>query len=169
MAPGVLPFDRLKWVWGSLELRTQSSEAEIEVLADAFSQMNPWKRLGFSKASLKRYLLDQQPGRTRVSVYASETLIGVLVIRYPWLRGPFIEFMGFLEEAQRKGYGREVFLWVESEIQGHAQNLWITASAFNEAALTAYERMGFSRVGILEDLVTKNENEVLLRKKLVVS
>jgi ribosomal protein S18 acetylase RimI-like enzyme len=160
------PFDGISWVSGPLELKTEFSEEETQLLAENFAQMDPWKRLGFSSEVLKRYFVATDSSRIVVTISSSQTLIGVVVIRYPWLRGPFIEFLGFFEAAQQKGHGREVLVWIESEMKEHDQNLWITASAFNEAALKAYDRLGFTRVGVLPDLVRPGEHEVLLRKTL---
>ena len=142
------------------------SEAEANQLGGQLAALDPWRTLGFSPAALAGYLLRDDPALHRYAVQVEESLAGVVCVRYPWLRGPYIELLGLAGGFQGQGLGRELLAWVESAALPVASNVWVAASSFNERALAVYRRAGFEPVGVIEGLVREEMNEILLRKRL---
>jgi ribosomal protein S18 acetylase RimI-like enzyme len=90
---------------------------------------------------------------------------GVISVRYPWLKGPYLELLAIFPEFQGRGLGTRVLAWMEQEaIRHEARNLWVCASSFNDSALRLYERNGFRQVARLRGLVEDSCDEILLRK-----
>lgn len=84
-----------------------------------------------------------------------------------WLRGPYIQFLGFIPEHQGHGLGTRVLEKLECDARAEgARNLWVAASAFNANALRFYLRHGFERAAVLDGLIQDGIEEVLLRKRL---
>ena len=143
-------------------LEPASAEAIGRVLAD----MDPWVTLGYAAETLARGLALPHPDLIRyIAVLDGETL-GLATIRYPWLRGAYIELFAVLPQAQGEGVGDALLSHVEATYRGRTGNLWLLVSGFNARARRFYERNGFGPVGTIADLVVPGEDEVLMRKRL---
>ena len=136
------------------------------VIAEALVCMDPWKRLEYRESGLLAYLTRTDPALARYRISVGKELAGVVCIRYPWLRGPFLELIAVLDGFQGKGVGNAILEWMEKEARGVCPNLWTTVSAFNHRAAAFYQRHGFREVTILEDFLKPGEDEILLGKKL---
>jgi ribosomal protein S18 acetylase RimI-like enzyme len=135
-------------------------------LAGALAAIDPWARLGIGSASLLAGLTRDDPHLCRRAIVVGSANAGVVVVRNPWLFGPYLNLLAVLPAYQRHGIGAAVLRWMEQEVRGQAGNLWLCASAFNSAALAFYERHGFDRIGDLPDLIVPGLSEVLMRKRL---
>ncbi len=140
---------------------------EARPLAEALAGMDPWGRLGFKPAVLTTYL-EKRDGA--LSVYGIEIgghLAGGMTLRYPWLKGPYLELLAVLPAYQKHGLGRLALEWAMARARhGGAGNLWACVSAFNTPARAFYHRLGFVETCQLDDLVRDGEAEMLLRKRL---
>ena len=151
---------------GSCDLERSLSSEQAHELAELLAGMDPWLTLGFSAQGLYDYLDRVDDGLIRYAVSVDEKTVGVLAIRYPWLRGPYVELLAVAKAYQGRGVGKAILTWLEQEVKPFHRNLWVVASSFNQPAIAAYEHFGFSKVGLLEDLVKDEFDEILLRKKL---
>ena len=156
------PFFQLR----SCSLISGFSANEATTLGQSLAGIDPWLTLGFSSDSLAGYLQRNDPALFRFAVSIDEEIVGAVCVRYPWLRGPYIEFLGIQVDFQGRGLGKEILTWVEEETKPHARNLWIAVSGFNTRASSIYEQFGFRKIGLLDGLVAENESEILLRKQL---
>lgn len=136
---------------------------DIPALAAALSQMNPWRRLGFSDDGLAGYLARADVGLTRMVVERDGVAVAVLALRSPWLRGPYVELLAVVPEHQGHGVGAQLLAWAAGQGGG---NLWVCVSSFNARARQFYVRNGFAPVASLSDLVASGTDEILMRRKL---
>ena len=95
----------------------------------------------------------------------SEETAGVVCVRYPWLRGPYLELLAVFPPHQGKNMGREIVAWMKDECCGVSNNIWTTVSSFNAPALSFYKNIGFIEIAQLPDLVAGGFSEILLQKK----
>jgi diamine N-acetyltransferase len=146
----------------SISLTAQDARAIAEVLASS----EPWATLEFSSASLANYLTRDDAALRRYAVSVAGELAGVICIRYPWLRGPYIELLGLFPACRGKGVGKQLLAWAETEARREAGNLWVVTSSFNHQALSFYQRLGFRPIGPIGGLVSPEHDEILLRKRL---
>lgn len=135
-------------------------------LADGCAAMDPYRRLGYSSATLERYLCRVDPTLYRLVIDVDGEAAGVMALRFPWLRGPFLEMLAILPAAQGRGLGRQALDWAIHRSAAVAANLWTTVSDFNDGALRFYRRLGFVEVGPLADLVTEGAGEILMRRRI---
>lgn len=146
--------------------------SQASALAEAFAAMAPWAAYPYPAAALATYLASGSQAAPLFAIVAAAQgstgkLFGAIGLRLDWLRGPYIQFLGLLEEAQGNGIGGTVMAWIEAEARRTcARNLWVATSDFNAGALRFYERHGFSRVAELPGLVRDDRTELLLRKRL---
>ena len=138
---------------------------EGAALAVSLAALEPWRSLGFTVAGLEAYLRRDDPALRRVVAERAGAVAGVLALRAPWLRGPTIELLAVLPEAQGGGVGRALVEWAVANAGG-AANLWACVSAFNAPARAFWARTGFVEAATLPDLIRPGFDEILLRRQL---
>jgi ribosomal protein S18 acetylase RimI-like enzyme len=150
----------------SLHPMTASAAATC---GQTFASIDPWVRYPISPGALIGYLSACESDAPRYALQVDGVLAGALGMRKSWLKGPYLQFFGVLPEFQRHGLGRMVLDWLEADARASGErNLWVAASSFNHVALHFYERQGYERVAVLDDLVCDGMTEILLRKRLTV-
>ena len=134
-------------------------------LAAAIVAMEPWSVMNYSADRLAAFLASADGGTARYVVSVNGKAAGVVSVRHPWLKGPYLELLALLPLAQNQGIGSSIMAWFETAALQHgARNLWVCASSFNARALRFYERHGFAGVATLPGLVADGYDEILLRK-----
>ncbi len=136
-------------------------------LAAAIVAMKPWSEMNYPADVMAGFLVSADGGVSRYLIEVDQHAAGVISVRYPWLKGPYLELLALLPDFQNRGIGGTVLDWLEQEARNRkARNLWVCASSFNADALRFYERHGFRRAAALPDLVDDGFEEILLRKVL---
>ena len=134
-------------------------------LALSIVAMEPWSVMGYPADALVTFLATPDGGVSRSVVEVQGVAAGVVSVRYPWLKGPYLELLALFPPFQNQGLGTALLAWLEGEALARGgRNLWVCASAFNAAALRFYERHGFKRAAVLPGLVADGYDEILLRK-----
>ena len=145
-----------------VRLRVEDAKA----VAGKLATINPWLVLGYSAAQLEKYLSADDPSLHRYTVMVDEMIAGVVAVRYPWLRGSYLELIGLCPDQQGRGLGTAILHWMERETETLAMNCWVLVSSFNDSARRFYLRQGFREITTLEALVSRHSHELLLRKVL---
>jgi ribosomal protein S18 acetylase RimI-like enzyme len=139
--------------------------ASCATLGRAIVAMPPWSAMPYSAEAMTGYLAAAEDGARRYRIEVEGAPAGAVAIRYPWLRGAYLELLALLPEFQNQGIGSAVLDWLEHEaLRREARNLWACASSFNENALRFYTRHGFAETAVLQGLVAHGFDEILLRK-----
>lgn len=139
--------------------------ASCTALGRAIVAMPPWSAMPYSAEAITGYLGAADDGARRYVIEIDGALAGAVSVRYPWLRGAYLELLALLPGFQNQGIGSAVLDWLEREaLAREARNLWACASSFNEAALRFYARHGFVETAQLHGLVADGFDEILLRK-----
>jgi ribosomal protein S18 acetylase RimI-like enzyme len=134
-------------------------------LAAAIVAMEPWSVMDYPADRLSKYLAEPDGGVTRCQIEVDGEKAGVISVRYPWLKGPYLELLALLPSFQNRGVGGTLLARFEHEaVSREARNLFVCASSFNENALRFYRRHGFRDVAVLPGLVAEGYDEILLRK-----
>lgn len=142
---------------------------EAGLLGARLAAMDPWKRLGYGAEPLGRYLAAADPCLKRFAVQHQQETVAVVCIRYPWLRGPYLELLAVFPGNQGQGVGQAILAWFEEQARPSEKNLWTMTSEFNHRARRFYQAAGFVEIAPVADLVADGCNEILLRKTLVRS
>lgn len=138
------------------------------MLAEACAAIDPWARMAYPVDGLRRFFLRPDPATYRYVVHIDHVLAGGVVVRHPWLKGPYLEFLAILPDHQGNGTGGAILDWFENEAANPDRNLWVLASDFNARALAFYQRHGFEPAAPLPDLAAEGFTEILLRKRLAI-
>ena len=153
---------------GSIEI-DKLTDLQAEHVGQSLASIDPWAHYEYPAEKLIDFLKSDDPAAYKYAITYNQQLAGTIVIRSPWLHGPYIQLLGLLTGFQSKGLGRDVLQWVEDSYRDKFRNLWLNASEFNERAIAFYQRFGFEKVGLLDELVKDDYNEILFRKKLRAS
>lgn len=155
------PFASVPHDLGCCRLEPLARDAAAAVAA-RLVEMDPWLRLGYHAEALGRYLTQDSPALWRWAIVDGAAVVGAVAVRFPWLRGPYVELLAVFPEAQGAGIGAAVLGWLQSAA-AHEGNLWVMASAFNERARRFYRRHGFAEIGVVPELVRAGHDELLMR------
>ncbi len=140
---------------------------QAEPIARQLAAIDPWLALGFAAEALATYLLRADGGLYRYEILdAQGATAGVVAVRHPWLRGPYLELFAVFPPHQGRGLGGAALEWFERQARLTSANAWVLVSAFNQGAYGLYRRYGFVEIGPIPDLIKPGQNEILLRKSL---
>ena len=137
-----------------------------ETLGPAIAGMDPWSAVDYPAEQLTDFLIAEDPALSRLAVYSGEALAGVLAVRSPWLRGPYLQLLAVLPPFQSRGVGAALLGWFEHRASPTSRWLWLCYSSFNTRAGAFYARHGFEEVVSLPDLIDDGRDEVLMRKRI---
>jgi ribosomal protein S18 acetylase RimI-like enzyme len=126
--------------------------------------LEPWRTLKYTPEAFEFYLLRADHALARYTVMVSGQPAGVVALRSPWLFGPLIELLALFDGFRGQGTGKRIVAWAAESYK--AANLWATVSSINLGGQEFYERQGFEKTAILEDLMKPGWNEILLRKRM---
>jgi GNAT superfamily N-acetyltransferase len=97
-------------------------------LASGIVAMEPWSVMNYPADKLAAFLASPDAGAARYVVSVKGKQSGVVSVRHPWLKGPYLELLALLPEAQNQGIGSSIMAWFESAGLKHgARNLWVCA------------------------------------------
>ena len=159
------PFPSRLYVLPSCTLhRLKRSEAPD--LAARLVAMDPWLTLGYRAVALAAHLSRPDSTFFRYAISVAGHPAGLVALRYPWLKGIYLELLALFPPYQGLGLGREVMAFVETRARPHTKNFWTAVSAFNHRGRLFYQKLGFLEVATLENLIKEGHDELLLRKIL---
>jgi GNAT superfamily N-acetyltransferase len=161
----VHPFPSRRYVLPSCTL-TRLSRADSRGLAERLVAMNPWRTLHYRADALAAYLGRPDAGFQRFTVTVSGQAAGLVALRYPWLKGVYLELLALFPPHQGHGLGQELLSWMERQCRPQTKNLWTAVSSFNQPARHFYAKLGFVEVARLDNLIIQGQDEILLRKLL---
>ena len=148
------------------QLRFPNPE-DAELLASVLSKIEPWKTLNSTADGLKKGFFHQDSSTHTYAVILDDEPVGIISIRYPWLLGPYLGFLGIVPQAQGRGLGKVLMNWLEETAKEHsARNIFICVSDFNKEAQNFYQSCGYEKVAHLDGLIVDQHAELLLRKRL---
>src|SRR5258705_12595046 len=94
------PFAQTRYSLASCTLRAFHDEAEAARLGEQLANMDPWRTLCYTASAMQSYLLRQDAAFYRYVIVAQNHVSGVVCVRYPWLRGSYLELIGLDAAAQ---------------------------------------------------------------------
>ena len=98
--------------------------------------MEPWSVMNYP-ADKPRGVPGRRPdaGAARYAGRGRRQESGVVSVRHPWLKGPYLELLALLPDAQNQGIGSSIMAVESAGLKHGARNLWVCASSFNARAL----------------------------------
>lgn len=148
-----------------LTLAPMTAEAAA-ALGPALAAIDPWARFGASPALMQSFLGAVEAAAPRYQILADGAVAGCIVVRHPWLHGPYLNLIGLLPSYQSRGIGERALAWFEAEARGHYRQVWLCVSHYNTGAQKFYAAHGYTVAATLDSLVKDGFDEILMRKRL---
>ncbi len=136
------------------------------ILGPALAAIDPWARFGILPERMQSFLAGIETAAPRFQIVCDGVVAGCIVVRHPWLHGPYLNLLGLLPPFQSRGIGERVLAWFEAEARGHFRNVWLCVSDFNEGAQRFYAAHGYTVAATLDALEKDGFDEFLMRKRL---
>lgn len=166
--PADAPFGGSDYRLGAETALKTATQADADILGPAICAIDPWARLGMTVERMTGGLVSSDENRRCFSIWHGGDRAGAVVVRFPWLAGPYLNLFAVLPPFQKQGVGRMALAWMETEARMvGARNCFLCVSGFNTAAQGFYRRNGYSEAALLNDLIVDGEDEILMRKRLL--
>lgn len=140
--------------------------AIVDTLAARIVALDPWASLGLTAAAMAERITRPWAATHRFAVTHEGAVAGYVSVRWPFMRGPYLETIAIFPEAQRRGLARAVIDWIGREAPPGEVNLWLCVTEGNAPARAAYRALGFVEIGPIADLVTLGQAEIFMRRPL---
>jgi len=156
------PFARERYRLGDLELGPLGDD--VGEIAERLAGIDPWARIGRTAEAFALAMTRPSPGAHRFALRRDGRSVGWLALRWPFMRGPYIETIAIFPEAQGLGLARRVVGWIEAEVADEASNVWLCVTEWNDRARAVYAALGFVEIGPIPDLVAEGQSEIFMRR-----
>ena len=144
--------------------------AAAATLGTGLACIDPWARLDYSPERFTNFFAATGDSAQRYQIRLDEQLVGAMVVRNPWLSGPYLNILGLLPGSGGRGIGHLALGWFEAEARRAGyRNVWLCVSSFNSGAERFYRAHGFERTATLDNLAFAGFDEFLMRKRLASS
>lgn len=161
------PYDLGPVAGGSLRLEPMTGEVATRI-GTALATFGPWQHYATPAASLVASLAATHGGTARYAARLDGELAGAIVVRSPWLIGPYLQLLAVLPGYQGRRIGDRLLGWFEEVArQDGARQVWLCVTGANAGAQRFYRAHGWQEAARLADLIADGEDELMLRKWLV--
>ena len=133
----------------SLIIRPLSDDAEARACTARLMEFGPWRTLGVPAEKLFKDLT--HPQREVFAAEFGQKIAGVLILHLGGSFDGYIQLIAVFPEFQNRGLGEKIMQFAEAEIFRRRKNVFLSVSSFNDRAQNFYERLGYRRVGELEN------------------
>jgi [ribosomal protein S18]-alanine N-acetyltransferase len=135
-------------------------EAVVQLLAES----DPWKTLGYTVEDWGRIFCPIPQGRDSLVSVVDGSVAAVAIVRQKFLLGDYLELLGVADRARGKGIGKELLVYIESQVFARTKNLFACVSDFNSGARAFYKKQGYQEIGPMPNFLIPGSAEILLRK-----
>jgi len=156
----------------ALRIRAMT-HADVPAMARLMAISEPWPHYGVDEAqatsTLTGFVEDSAKDPRNFACLVAEQEaepVGFVVVLFNGCFGMsgYIKLIGTREDRRRMGTGRALLGAAEALTFARGPNVFLLVSHFNAPAISFYEKMGYRRIGVIEDYVVPGIDEILYRK-----
>ena len=146
-------------------IRALNGSEEASACATIMASSEPWKTLGRDFAHTLRTVTNSN-SQVYVATESNEVVgLVIVVMNVPLIRG-YINALAVKQEHRNRGIGAKLLKFAEDRIFRDWPNVFLCVTTFNTKAQRFYERMGYHRIGVIEDFIIEGAGEILMRKTI---
>ena len=150
-----------------MEIRIHEAEQrDIPEVAEIMSTSEAWKCFGIDYGWAFKTLTTMTDALYVAVSPETGEVVGFGSVRRDGVGniGAYTRLFGVKKKYLRRGIGRQLCDFIWDIAAKTSPNLFLICSENNKPGLEFYEKMGFTKAGILTGLVIPGQNEILLRK-----
>jgi ribosomal-protein-alanine N-acetyltransferase len=141
-----------------------AGDAEARACARLMASSDPWLTLGRSEPTCLRAIRD--PAREVFVASRDGELAGFLILCLTGAFVGYIQTVCIAPGLRSQGIGTRLIRFAEERIFRRFPNVFMCVSSFNTRAQALYRRLGYEKVGELQNYVVSGHGEILLRKSV---
>jgi len=145
-----------------LVIRPIQGEDEVRTCAAMMVSSEPWITLGRTFEQATR-IMTSPTREVHVAALDGE-LVGFVVLVMRVVLTGFVQSLAVREDVRGRGIGTALMAFVEERVFRDSPNVFLCVSSFNDGARRFYERLGYSVVGELSEILVPGHSEILMRK-----
>ena len=145
-----------------LIIRPLRDEHEARACAKFMAASEPWLTLKFPEERILQGLID--PAREVRVAEIENKIAGVLMLVLTGAFTGYIQNIIVHPDFQNRGIGKRLVRFAEERIFLIKPNVFLCVSDFNLRAQKFYEKLGYQKIGELENYLRQGRNEILMRK-----
>jgi ribosomal protein S18 acetylase RimI-like enzyme len=145
-----------------LVIRPLRDDAEARACAALIAVTDPWKSIKFPAEQVLPRLLN--PKREVFVAGLGPQLAGALILHLDGLLNGYVQTIVIFSEFQNRGLGGRLMAFAEDKIFRQSPNVFLCVAHFNHRAQKFYDRLGYRKVGELENYLQSGMTEILMRK-----
>ena len=146
----------------ALVIRPLQDAAEARFCARFMAASEPFLTLGLAEESIFQRLTD--PAREVHVATLENQIVGALILHLSGPLNGYVQTIAVHPDWRQRGLGARMMAFAEERIFRQSPNVFLCVSHFNQRAQTFYERLGYRRIGELENYLQTGSAEILLRK-----
>ena len=146
----------------NLAIRPLHGDVEARDCTARLMEFGPWRTVGIPAEKLFKDLTN--PQREVFVAELDEKIVGVLILHLGGSFDGYLQLLAVFPEFQNRRLGEKIMAFAEEKIFQRSQNVFLCVSDFNPRAQKFYERLGYKKVGELENFLVAGQNEILMRK-----
>jgi ribosomal protein S18 acetylase RimI-like enzyme len=147
-------------------IRPSSDDLTLDSCARMMSESEPWITLKRDYEGCRLAMRGDYKEVYVATENGSGELLGFIVLQMAGVFKGYIQSICVSPQAQGIGLGTALIQFAEKRIFSESPNVFMLVSSFNERAFNLYTRLGFQKIGTLQNFVMDGFDEFLLRKTI---
>lgn len=139
-------------------------DESLRFCAEIMVKSDPWINLNMDFSyllnSLKSPLLS-----TFVAMHDNK-IIAFASIQMEGALSPYLSKIAVAENWRNKKIGTKLLKYVEEIVFNNNKNLFLCVSSFNVRAFQLYKKLGYEKIGEIQNYLVQGYSEILMRKTL---
>jgi len=137
---------------------------EARSCAQIMAASEPWITLQRSyNESLK---IVTNPWREVYVAVVKSEVIGFIILQMEGAFTGYIQTVAIKDGWRSRGLGSQLLAFAEKKIFLKKPNVFMCVSSFNKKAQKLYRRLGYQKVGVLNNFIVNGHDEIFLRKTI---
>lgn len=145
-------------------IRSVNTEKEKVICAEIMAGTEPWITLGMSSCHLRDSMNDSL--NKVFAAYVQDEIVGTFVIQTEGAFSGYLKSIAVKSDWRGKNLGTIMMTFIENEIFSSCANLFLCVSSFNSDAQRFYLKLGYVKIGVLENYLVDGYDEILMRKTI---
>lgn len=148
----------------ALVIRPLRPGEESRLCARMMAASEPWITL--KRGYVESLAIVEDRSREVHVALEDRQLRGFLILNMSGAFAGYIQTVCVAPEARSRGIGSRLVRFAEARIFRESPNVFLCVSSFNPRARALYRRLGYVRVGDLEDFLVPGLSETIFRKTI---
>lgn len=145
-----------------LNIRRVSTHEESLRCAEIIAASEPWITLGMDKDHVIGTFND--PWNEVYAAFIKDEIVGIIVLQTKGAFSGYLKSIAVKPEWRGKKLGAKMMAFIEKEIFSTCTNLFLCVSSFNTEAQKFYLKLGYEKIGVLNNYLLEGHDEILMRK-----